>query len=571
MSRNLENEAWLAAINGSPALRKEIFRTRPRFFAMYYFSEYFKYKTPDFHFDLYDDCRDLAHSVIDEAMWCVFRDGAKTSIAKIAFVCWVICYQKKSYLAWDSFDAKNAESALFDITLTLQTNKRLISDFGHLYYKKQSKVALMEAKMKRIKNFITEPSQYGPGVKIIAITTQESIRGLITGSERLDFVIFDDYETSKTKNSPLVTQKIIEHIQEYRSGMPAGAGALFLNNYLIDTGSVATIMDALRDNPRARVRFVPVKDDQGNIAWPAKFVETHEEAEAINRNIPDPKQHVISLVAKKEALSKDGLSYETEMMLNPTKAGDLFFDREKVDAAIKKATKPKEENAGLKVWAKFKPGHRYGGGADTAEGVGGDHNASAWIDFKQKPAQVVATFQDNEISNVQFGAELKRQGGLYGFPFLVPEINNTGYGTVSELINLEYPNLYMRQQKNKTTDKVQKEYGWKATVGTVFEILGSFKNAFEDGELEILDKDLLMEMRVLTKSTTRTMGGGRQKGVTRHFDKLRAAALAWEARVWSEVTADVPYQQADYEPTSEFETSGQKQDDNFLPPNMRIL
>ena len=567
-----EQQLWDLVINGSIAMRKEICKDNPKFFAAYYFSEYFKFKIPPFHDDLYQDCKDLTNGTVDEAMWCVFRAGAKTSVAKIALLCWAICFQKKDYIGWDSYDGDNGESALFDTTLALQTNKRLISDFGHLYYKKQSKTALMEAKMKRIKNFITEPSQYGKGVKIISITTQESIRGLITGAERLDLIIFDDFENNKTKDSPLVTNKIIDHINEYRSGMPAGASALYLCNYLSDSGSVAVIMDNLRDNPKARVRFVPIKDEHGKIAWPDKFVDTRAEADKLNSLISDPRQHKISLEALKESLSKDGLIYETEMMLNPSKSGDMFFDRDMVDQAIKKARPAKEENAGVKIWNKFNPKHRYGGGADTAEGIGGDHNASVWMDFTQKPNLVVATFQDNQLSNTMFGWELKRQGGLYGYPYLIPEINNTGYGTVSELINAEYPNLYQREQKNKTTQKVQKEFGWKASVGTVFEVLGSFKEGFESGELEILDVDLLKEMRLFTKAGARNMGGGRQKGVTRHYDKLRAAALAWEARKWSEPNMVEAYQQPAYEGSSEFEASPtQNKDDGFLPSYMKEL
>jgi len=566
-----DQELWKAVIEGSPALRKEICRQKPRFFAMYYFSEYFKYKTPDFHLDFFTDCMDLTNGTIDEAMWCVFRDGAKTSIAKIALLAWCICYQKKNYIGWDSYDGDNGESALFDTTVALQTNKKIINDFGHLYYKKKEKNALSEAKMKRIKNFITEPSQYGKGVKVISITTQESIRGFITGAERLDMVIFDDFENNKTKDSPLVTEKIKGHIDEYRSGMPAGASALYLCNYLTDSGSVAYVMDSLNDNPRARVRFVPVKDANGKIAWPDKYVNTRAEADEINKTIEDPKRHKLSLEAKKEALSKDGLVYETEMMLNPAKSGDLFFDRDMIDTAIKNCTLPKEENAGLKVWAKFNPKHRYGGGADTAEGIGGDHNASVWIDFSQKPNLVVATFQDNQISNTMFGWELKRQGGLYGYPFLVPEINNTGYGTVAELINAEYPHLYRREQKNMLDNSIKKEFGWKASIGTVFEVLGAFKEGFESGELQILDKDLLKEMRMLTKSSAQRMGSGRQKGVTRHFDKLRAAALAWEARRWSEIVHEQEYQQQPYQGISEFETSNREVDDGLIPSYMKPL
>lgn len=358
-------------------------------------------------------------------------------------------------------------------------------------------------------------------------------------------------------------------MDEYRTGMPAGASALYLCNYLTDSGSVANIMDKLRDNPRARVRFVPVKDEQGVIAWPDKYVDTMAEAYEINKTIANPRQHKISLEAKKAQLSKDGLLYETEFMLNPSKSGDLFFDRKKVDDAIKSAQLPIEENASLKVWERFNPRNRYGGGADTAEGIGGDHNASVWIDFTSKPNKVVATFQDNMLSNTLFGWELKRQGGLYGFPFLVPEINNTGYGTVAELLNAEYPRLYLREQKNKQTGKIQKEFGWKATIGTIYEALSALKEAFESGELEILDKDLLTEMRHFTKANARIMGNGRQKGVTKHFDKLRATALAWEARRWAELTHEEVFDQPEYEGSSEFEGyQNETSESSFFPSSL---
>ncbi len=533
----IEEEKWKAVISGSPALRIAILEQEPMYFALYYFPEYFAFKIPDFHADLYLDCKRLTDGSFDEIMWCIFRDGAKTSIAKIALLCWCICFKKKKNIKWDSYEDKSGESSLFDVTVALQTNRRLINDFGQLYHKKPSKTAFSEAKMKRIKNFKTEN-----GVTVSAVTTQQSLRASnLQGEERTDLYIVDDFENNKTKESITITANIIQHLNELRSGLPAGASVLYLCNYITDTGSVAHLMELLKDNPRGAVRFVPVKNEKGLIAWPDKFVDTMAQAVEINQDIPDPKLHKVSLEAKRLSLSKDGLVYETEMMLNPSKSGDLFFDRDKVNTALSKVKEPIEVNAGLKIWAKFNPKHRYGGGADTSEGIGGDHNASAWIDFTQKPALMAATFQDNQMSNTIFGWELKRQGAIFAYPHLVPEINNTGYGTVAELINSEYPNIYQREVKNKTTGKVQKEFGWRASTGTKFEVLGKFKSAFEDGELEIFDKDLLGEMKLFTKAAARVIG--REQGATRHFDKLRAAALAWEANKLSTVKSGPRYQQ----------------------------
>ncbi len=83
---------------------------------------------------------------------------------------------------------------------------------------------------------------------------------------------------------------------------------------------------------------------------------------------------------------------------------------------------------------------------------------------------------------------------------------------------------------------MQKELGWKATVGTKSEVMSDFKTSFEDGEFEIFDAGLLEEMKHYKKADTRL--ANRQKGATRHFDKLRAAALAWHARKWAPLTKE---------------------------------
>lgn len=521
----IDEKAWHHVIEGSPALRKAICKEDPMYFALYYFPEYFKFSIPQFHRDLYTDCKDLTNGSVDEIMWCIFREGAKTSIAKIALIVWVIAFKLKTNIKWDSYDDGSGDNALFDVTVALQTNKRLISDFGHLYHMKKAKTSLLEAKRKQIKNFITEN-----GVSVSSITTQQATRSKnIQAENRTDLYVIDDFENNETKDSFVTTNSVIKHLNELRAGLPAGASILYLCNYITDTGSVAYIMDKLKNNPRGRVRFIPVVNPQGVIAWPSKYVKTDAEAFELNRTIENPKLHKTSLEGKRRSLKDD--VYETEMMLNPSKSGDLYFDRMKVDEAIKLAKEPIEVNAGMKVWAKFNPRCRYGMGGDTAEGIGADSNASAIVQagMKNTPAILVASFEDNQMSNTVFGWELKRQGGLYGFPFLANELNQTGYGTQAELMNAEYPleKMYRREIINKTTNKLQQEYGWKATTGTKSEVLGDFKMAFEEGDIVIYDLGLLEEMKLYTKAAARI--ANRQKGATRHYDKLRAAALAWYA------------------------------------------
>lgn len=502
-------------------------RREPIYFAITHFPEFFVYPIAPFHYDFCEDYKEMMNGALDIAAWIAFRESAKTSWLKI-LITHAICHNLKRFINYDSYDSDNSEAALFDVANWLQTKQSLILDYGQLFSKKSRDSDEGGSKIRRISKFITAND-----IMVQAFSTQESARGRVFNEQRPDWWIFDDIETAKTKDSRPVQKKIIDHFNEARTALSSNGTISVLGNYILDDGVIGYIMEAMKDNPRARLRNIPVII-KGKASWPGKYRITNKEAIVANQTIENPLKQKISLQQKRVDL-KDAV-FEPEMMNNPSKSGDLFFERRLVDAAIERATDPESVNGDLKIWAKFNPKHRYGGGADTAEGIGSDSNASAWIDFSTTPNRLVASFEDNMITPNIFGVELNRQGGLYGYPYLVPEINNTGYATVSELVNEEYPALHMREVKNKVTQIVQKEYGWKATLGTKWQVMGEFKTAFEDGELEILDLGLLQEMRLFRKADARLPG--RDKGATKHFDKLRAAALAWHAKEFAPVASE---------------------------------
>lgn len=538
--------------------RYEFLKDEPFYYAAYHFPEFFTYPAAPYHYDFADDYAALMEGDIDILSWFAHRESAKTSFAKI-FVTHAIAYQKKRFINYDSYDKDNAEAALFDIANWLMTKETLTADYGQMIPTASRKKGDSKT-IQRLSKFITthyDPYTGKPGVGTMcqAFSTQESVRGRVFGARRPDWVIFDDIETNKTKDSRAVTQSIISHFNEARTGLQGGIGSLtVLGNFIIDDGVIGYIMDAYRNNPRAIIRNIPAAKG-GKPIWSGKYVMTNKEAAAANRHIEDREEQKISLEAKRTEYG-DSI-YETEMMNNPSKSGDLFFDRRLVDAAITRAEDPIETLAGLEVWAKYNPKHMYGMGADTSEGIGSDSNSSVIMDFTCKPNLVVATFEDNMLAPNVFGAEIKREARLYSYPYLVPELNASGYATVAELINdPPYPTdqLYQREVRNKTSQKLQKEFGWKATVGTKWEVMGEFKTGFEDGEFIVLDRALLEEMRLFRKSDARLPG--RDKGATKHFDKLRAAALAWYARKYITAPVDerkkkffnIPGQQEPYKP-----------------------
>lgn len=487
------------------------------YFCYYYFPEFFTYNLAPFQWDLMYDLQRIGNGEVKEAGEIYFAEAGKTSFTKMLVV-WCIVYNKKRYINWDSYTKANSENALFDVAVTLQTNKQIIEDFGQLYW--EAKDNSKESRMKRLGSFLTENK-----VRVEAFSTGQSTRGRVYQQFRPDLFILDDIETSQTRESYAITYKIVEHIKEMRRGLASYGGIVFLGNYISEDGVIQYVIDSLKDRDNCVVRNVPVMDQQGILAWPDKFVHTKEEAMAVNNSIMDVQKKKVSIEVKREEIE----DFEAEMMNNPSRAGDYIFDRDRIEQLQEKCREPVKNSAGFNMWADFNPSHRYGGGSDSSEGVGRDSCSSVFIDFTRVPALAVATFENNRIAPDVFADEIVREADLFGQPYFGPEINNSGWATVMRLLQI-YPEekVYRRVMKDKISGKPSNQFGFK-TGSNKSEIIYNLKSAVEDGELEILDRSLLEELKYYKLRDLRDSGMSKE-GMTRHFDKLMAAAIAWEMR-----------------------------------------
>jgi len=495
-------------------------------FALYYFTEYFTNKIAPFHWDFYEDCQNLVDNILKEVAWIAFRESSKTTIAKM-FVVWCIVYQKKHYINYDSYDSSNAEAALFDIAVTLQTNNKILRDFGQLYFATTSGKAEKETKVKRKGNFVTENK-----VKVEAFSTQVPIRGRIYKQYRPDLCILDDIENNITKNSIPTILSIRGHIDEMRTGLPERSSVLYLGNLITEDGVIDYVMDILKNRDNAIVRNIPVIVD-GKPTWEDKYVLTDEEAN--QSRLDRPENPKISLETKRIELTDP--VFQAEMMNNPAKVGDHVFNSNVIDNKKRLCYEPIDVNAGLKIWFLFNPTHRYAIGADTAEGIGRDSSTSAIIDFSTTPCKVVGTFESPFMPPDLLGHELIRQGKMYGNCLLAPEANNTGYGTVAILSeHYSESKIYHHTFKDKLTNTETQKLGWHTNGSTKSAAIYELKSAVENGELEIYDIELLNELRHYQLRDLRTRR--KVEGMTRHFDKLMALAIAWQMRDESKPNRD---------------------------------
>lgn len=496
-------------------------------FAIFYFPEYFKYKSADFHQDFFDDFERLVNGELKYAAWIAFAEAAKTSIVKMGLI-WINAYKKKKYVNVDSNDKENAERLLFDVVLAMQTNEYLKNDFGDMYNVARSKD---EVTIKRISNFIT-----AQGIRYEAHSTQESVRGRIHGEQRPDFFLLDDIENSKTIRSVPVTQAVISHYDEVKRGLSPDASMLLLGNFLIEEGSVNYVMESTK-NSGGVVRFIPVVDKKGKIAWPDKYVKTDAEAFEINKTRPKDRR-IISLENKKRELNAGGRrAYEVEMMLDPIAAGSAFFDRRLVDLAIDKCVEPIDNLAGLWLWGGYNPANAYAIGADTGKGNGGDHSTSTIIDFTTLPNRQIGSYANNLIPADQFAHELKRQGNMFGTCLLCPEKNAESGGSCLSTLKMIYPvdKIYRQVPNDRITDKPlgSGELGWETTGANKYTILNDLKSAFESGGLIIEDERILKEMRSFTYTDVDELGSSKLGHSTKHWDLLMSTAIAFAMRKYA--------------------------------------
>lgn len=264
-------------------------------FAVYYFSNYFKFSLAPYHYDMAQDLHDLLDGKIRECAWIMYRESAKTTFAKL-FVIWCIAYKKKKYINVDAFDKENAERILFDVAYELTNNKKLGADFPTLFSKRRG---IDEIKQNRISNFVTEN-----GIRVEAHSTQESVRGRIHLDQRPDMLIADDIETNKTKDSEAYTKQVRDHISEALAGMSPDGSILYLGNYITEAGNIQYLIDRAKTDHRLRIRNIPVMTN-GVPAWSAKYALTDEEAEATGKvSIEDKQRQLGSLVFSYEMMNQ---------------------------------------------------------------------------------------------------------------------------------------------------------------------------------------------------------------------------------------------------------------------------
>lgn len=474
------NQERLALFSFTVDMEDERILTKFNLFSRALYPRYFQHRDADFHREMVLGFI-RAYKGKENFVNLGFRGCAKTTYKKL-FDVYVLLNDQSEYRKFMKVltkDMKNARQIVTDVY-------NLIVEVSSLY----GDVFLKDGDIKREETMNSFTMHNGR--KYSAGTVGQTQRGHIQDAYRPDYVWFEDIEDSESVLSSPITESIINKSEEAINGLSKDGNYVVNGNYISEFGSIQYLLD----KPGNKHLITPIEID-GVPTWDYYSKED---------------------VARFRKSARD---FYGEYMCDPARSENKVFDIDLIEAQLKGCCEPERESAGVKYWKNYVPNHRYAIGADTSEGIGRDANTFVVIDFTT--GEIVATYANNRIAPDLFGYELKRVGAEYGNCLLAPERNNTGMATVTAI--KDYPNLFRETTWGTVDEKETVRYGWSTNARTKGTMVFDYKTAFNDGLLKIYDANLLKEMKSYTSAD---LMDETPSLMTRHFDLLTAAFIAWQ-------------------------------------------
>lgn len=203
-------------------------------------------------------------------------------------------------------------------------------------------------------------------------------------------------------------------------------------------------------------------------------------------------------------------------------ASDTFIKPESIKMMkemIDKSPEPKKlYNDKLWIWKGPRADRNYIIAADVAEGLGGDHDYSAFHVLDMVTLEQVCEFCDNEISTYKFAKIINEVGIHYNNAIAVVEGNGLGVGVLEKLYNdLDYENIHWSRVSKRNL-----KMGFIMTPKSRPLVLNSFSNLVENKHVKIRSSRIFHEIQTF-EYNARTQRAEARYG--RHDDLIMSMAM----------------------------------------------
>lgn len=348
-------------------------------------------------------------------------------------------------------------------------------------------------------------------------STQTLVRKGITHLDvKARWLFTDDIETTRTQYSPATTEAIWHFMQaDAIASMHVNRRRIMhITNYTARTGNQQKLLDGVDDKDKM---VVGLYDENGNITWPERYVETEEEAKKTG------KQSIEQLRKWMEKQSGSSRVFVTEMLCDPEDEGLLTH---RIDV-IRGHCEPKEPLNAEEVshdrvsFNIYKEPDIDGGifytGVDLSLGVGKDACAFVIVQNKKGVSEIIADGIANDVGQDVFAVSMINAfRRLRINPIVI--FDALGGGMFEhEIKNLYNVNMLYRDERGNL--------GYRTTSANKSVLVNGLRSMLENGDLlnhsERLDREL----------ATHTAEDAARSRInpltdTRHFDLISAAQLA---------------------------------------------
>lgn len=272
-------------------------------------------KSSEFHWYLYHELKRIVESEIGQRVAIAApRGNAKSSITSLIFILWCVMFNKKHFIVLLSDTSSQAEEFLANIRNEIESNDRLMNDFGSLV-----------GTTWKADDIITQNQ-----VRVLALGARKKIRGRRFNNKRPDLIIGDDMENDENTVNPEQRKKN----ENWFFKAVSKAGNMFTDIIVIGTIiHYDSLLNNLLHNPVYQARiFKAVKSFSESPLW-NEWEEIYlRMTEAEKKQEPNPARqfyldHEEEMLAGVEVLWPGGQPYYHLMELRLTE-GPASFDSE---------------------------------------------------------------------------------------------------------------------------------------------------------------------------------------------------------------------------------------------------
>ena len=274
---NLKNKDKLSDLDWEKIRKYRSVRmslTKKSFFWFFhiYMGHYISHPTAGFQRQMMAEASDpnLEHLII-----VAFRESGKSTIMTTALPLWAsIGELKKKYIVIVSQTQHQAQQHLANIVHELESNELIQKDFWPYDYE-ENELGVSAIKLPKL------------GVRIIAVSREQGVRGLRHGQHRPDLIIADDVEDSRTvKNSDSRNRNFSWFTGEL---LPLGGDStkfVTVGNLLHEDSLLMRLKAGIDSGERNGIyREYPIEQN-GKALWPERFPD-RESLTKLERRIAD--------------------------------------------------------------------------------------------------------------------------------------------------------------------------------------------------------------------------------------------------------------------------------------------